>query len=183
MMTWALRPHGVRTCGEKKKKEVAGEAEDSEIVVSEGDEAPSLLLPANQDAAESASSPSTKSEANSHVQTNEIQETLPIDEKRSEERLATIPSATRASELTRQQDKASDAVMNLEGDCPSSCPSTAIDKPTAPAPSAPKGIRRRWKPEPPECTSAPPTGVEPGEPGECSPHSRQLQSDKGQNKE
>ena len=131
--------------------EVAGEDEHSEIVVSDEDEVPSLSPSAHQDAKRCAISPtirSTKPGAGSHVQVNETQETLPIAEK------------TQSSELFWQQDRSSEDVMNMEGACPCSCPSKELAEPTVPASPVPKGIRRRWKQEPLECTSTPPTSTQ-----------------------
>ena len=49
-----------------------------------------------------------------------------------------------------------------------------LEEPAAPGTQVQKGIRRRWKQAPPDCTSAPPTEVEPRETNKSSTHKRQL---------
>ena len=87
-------------------------------------------------------------------------------------RPATALHTTQTSEKVSLQEKSPEVVMNTEGDCPSSCPSNVTDWPSAPADT--KGRRRRWKQEPPESTSAPPTGVGPVE---RSPHNGQPEQE------
>ena len=138
------------------------------------DESPSRSSPAHQategDALSQSTRP-TKSEAGSHVHVNETQDTSPVAEKGSKDR----PDATRPSELPGPQARSSEEVRNVNGVCPSSCPSNERAEPAAPVSPVLKGIRRRWKQESPECTSAPPTGVEPSETSERSTHKRQLE--------
>ena len=118
-----------------------------------------MPMPASQDDDTCVLSSPSLSTASNDTRTKERVETSPTKEKGGAKTLATTLHTTQPHEMASRQEKSQDAVMNNEGDCPSSCPSNVTDRPSAPASSG--GRRRRWKQEPPESTSAPPTGVEP----------------------
>ena len=155
--------------------EVGGEDEHCEGSVWEVDEAPSLSLIGHQATEGGALSPSagsTMSAPSSHVQANAQQATSPIEEIGHKEPPAITPS--NLGELPGPRDRSTEENSLVEDDCPSSCPPNELEEPAAPGTQVLKGIRRRWKQEPPDCTSVPPTGVEPTETNESANHKAMI---------
>ena len=121
--------------------------------------------PASQDADTGVLSSPSRSTASNDTRTKERAEASPTKEKEGAKTLATAVHAVhhtaQPNKTALRQEKSPAAVMNNEGDCPSSRPSNVTDRPSAPTSSG--GRRRRWQQEPPVSTSAPPAGVEPVE--------------------
>ena len=107
--------------------------------------------PASQDADTGVLSSPSLSTASNDTRSKERVEASPTKETGGAKTLATtlhtIHHTTQPNEKALRQEKSPDAVMNNEGDCPSSCPSNVTDRPSAPTSSG--GRRRRWKQEPP----------------------------------